>query len=209
MPSPASQADLSMASQGWPGGLVVRHPSASGKTQVMSPDGTGNWSLLGAHTRACPRLGASAARDLFAYFRLIPSCNDSASSTILTITRRLLAVIDHNRIMILDAGRIVESGRPAVLLADRNSRFHKMCRSAGREEFSILKKRAGVAVANRRLRFFSFARFMTRNVIPTMQGGINLIVSISLAMCTHSYVTGQDETSEVLICGVGFRSQIN
>ncbi|KAI6096042.1 hypothetical protein F5141DRAFT_1067894 [Pisolithus sp. B1] len=53
-----------IASKGWPGGLVVRHPSASGKTQVrslvwpvfsvqkvMSPDGAGNWSLLEAHNK--------------------------------------------------------------------------------------------------------------------------------------------------------------
>ncbi|KAI6119023.1 hypothetical protein EDD16DRAFT_1519578 [Pisolithus croceorrhizus] len=55
---------LAQASKGWLGGLVVRHPSASGKTQVrslvwpvfsvqkvMSPDGTGNWSLLEAHNK--------------------------------------------------------------------------------------------------------------------------------------------------------------
>lgn len=67
------------------------------------------------------------------------------SSTVLTITRQPLPIIDYDRIMVLDAGRIVEFDRPATLLADRNSSFYKMCKSAGREEFSILKKRAGIA----------------------------------------------------------------
>ncbi|KAI5994016.1 hypothetical protein EDD15DRAFT_2166674 [Pisolithus albus] len=77
-----------------------------------------------------------------------------STSTILMFTRRPLTVIDYFfpwcpndlvRIMILDAGRVFEPGRPSTLIADRNSRFCRMCKSAGREGLSILKKWAGVA----------------------------------------------------------------
>ncbi|KAF9230552.1 P-loop containing nucleoside triphosphate hydrolase protein [Melanogaster broomeanus] len=66
-----------------------------------------------------------------------------ASSTILTIAHRLRTVIDYDRVMLLDEGRIVEFDRPAALLADHNSRFHGLCKAAGKEEFTVLKKMAG------------------------------------------------------------------
>ncbi|KAF9234929.1 hypothetical protein BU15DRAFT_78554 [Melanogaster broomeanus] len=66
-----------------------------------------------------------------------------ASSTILTIAHRLRTVIDYDRVMLLDEGRIVEFDRPAALLADHNSRFHGLCKATGKEEFTVLKKMAG------------------------------------------------------------------
>ncbi|KAG8216833.1 P-loop containing nucleoside triphosphate hydrolase protein [Butyriboletus roseoflavus] len=65
------------------------------------------------------------------------------SSTILTIAHRLRTVIDYDRVLLLDEGRIVEFDRPATLLADSNSRFHSLCKATGRNEFSVLKKLAG------------------------------------------------------------------
>jgi len=67
-----------------------------------------------------------------------------AESTILTIAHRLRTVIDYNRVMILEEGRIVEFDSPAVLLADSSSRFHSLCKATGKEEFNMLKKLAGV-----------------------------------------------------------------
>ncbi|KAG9313459.1 hypothetical protein JVU11DRAFT_5783 [Chiua virens] len=66
-----------------------------------------------------------------------------ASSTILTIAHRLRTVIDYDRVMLLDEGRIMEFDRPATLLADSNSRFYSLCKATGRKEFSVLKKLAG------------------------------------------------------------------
>jgi len=66
-----------------------------------------------------------------------------ASSTILTIAHRLRTVIDYDRVMLLDEGRIVECDRPARLLADSSSRFYALCKATGRTEFSVLKRLAG------------------------------------------------------------------
>ncbi|KAG6377471.1 P-loop containing nucleoside triphosphate hydrolase protein [Boletus reticuloceps] len=66
-----------------------------------------------------------------------------ASSTILTIAHRLRTVIDYDRVVLLDEGRIVEFDRPATLLADSDSRFYSLCKAAGRKEFYVLKRLAG------------------------------------------------------------------
>lgn len=67
-----------------------------------------------------------------------------AQSTILTIAHRLRTVIDYDRVMLLDQGRIAEFDRPGVLLRDSKSKFYALCKATGKEEFSMLKKMAGV-----------------------------------------------------------------
>nr|GAT52587.1 multidrug resistance-associated ABC transporter protein [Mycena chlorophos] len=66
-----------------------------------------------------------------------------AESTILTIAHRLRTVIDFDRVMLLEQGRIVEFDRPAVLLKDTKSKFHALCKATGKQEFATLKKLAG------------------------------------------------------------------
>ncbi|TFY65276.1 hypothetical protein EVJ58_g2068 [Rhodofomes roseus] len=67
-----------------------------------------------------------------------------AESTILTIAHRLRTVIDYDRVMLLEQGRIAELDKPAVLLADSSSKFHGLCKATGKSEFAMLKKLAGV-----------------------------------------------------------------
>lgn len=65
-----------------------------------------------------------------------------ADSTLLVIAHRLRTVIDFNKILVLDAGKIVEYASPSELLADTTSRFYALCRASGKSEFKILKKMA-------------------------------------------------------------------
>ncbi|KIJ58415.1 hypothetical protein HYDPIDRAFT_44470 [Hydnomerulius pinastri MD-312] len=67
-----------------------------------------------------------------------------ANSTILTIAHRLRTVIDYDRVMLLDEGRIMEFDRPSTLLSDPSSRFHGLCKATGKNEFAQLKKMAGL-----------------------------------------------------------------
>jgi len=68
-----------------------------------------------------------------------------SDSTILTIAHRLRTVIDYSRVMLLEDGRIVEFDSPGKLLSDPSSKFYSLCRAAGREEFAMLLKLAGVS----------------------------------------------------------------
>jgi len=71
--------------------------------------------------------------------------HEFAESTILTIAHRLRTVIDYNRVMLLEDGKLVEFDTPANLLTNRESKFYALCKATGKEEFSILKRLAGLS----------------------------------------------------------------
>ncbi|RUS13916.1 P-loop containing nucleoside triphosphate hydrolase protein, partial [Endogone sp. FLAS-F59071] len=52
---------------------------------------------------------------------------DFVNCTILCIAHRLLTVIEYDRILVLDHGRIAEFGSPYTLISDPTSQFHAMC----------------------------------------------------------------------------------
>ncbi|KAJ2928555.1 hypothetical protein H1R20_g8545, partial [Candolleomyces eurysporus] len=69
-----------------------------------------------------------------------------AESTILTIAHRLRTVIDYDRVMLLDQGRIIEFDKPSTLLSDSSSQFYALCKATGKEEFANLQTMAGVSM---------------------------------------------------------------
>jgi len=51
--------------------------------------------------------------------------------------------------MLLEDGKIIEFDAPDILLADRESKFYALCKATGKEEFSTLKRLAGLAGVTR------------------------------------------------------------
>ncbi|GAA5861561.1 hypothetical protein JCM8547_008073 [Rhodosporidiobolus lusitaniae] len=68
--------------------------------------------------------------------------SEFADCTMMVIAHRLRSVIDFDKILLLDAGKLIEFESPSKLLEDPNSRFHALCRAAGKKEFSILRRMA-------------------------------------------------------------------
>ncbi|KAM9674361.1 LOW QUALITY PROTEIN: ATP-binding cassette sub-family C member 4-like [Dama dama] len=62
--------------------------------------------------------------------------------TVLTITHRLNSIIDSDKIMVLDSGRLEEHDEPFVLLQNRDSLFYKMVQQLGEAEAAALTERA-------------------------------------------------------------------
>lgn len=54
-----------------------------------------------------------------------------AHATILTIAHRLRSIIDYDKILVMDAGEVVEYDHPYKLLSDKKSKFYGMCADSG------------------------------------------------------------------------------
>ena len=65
-----------------------------------------------------------------------------ADRTVMTIAHRLDTIIDSDRILVMDAGRVAEFDSPAALLRDENSIFASLCRQSGAGSFAVLRAAA-------------------------------------------------------------------
>jgi len=58
----------------------------------------------------------------------------SLDATVVTVAHRLATVADHDRIVVLDRGAIIEQGAPWILLRNPHSVFRAMCETSGEFE---------------------------------------------------------------------------
>jgi ABC-type multidrug transport system fused ATPase/permease subunit len=70
-------------------------------------------------------------------------------STIITIAHRLQTIVDYDKVLVLDKGRVVEYGHPYELLKKDGSIFKGMCETSG--DFEVLQKTAKNAWAANKL----------------------------------------------------------
>lgn len=56
--------------------------------------------------------------------------SEFANHTVIMITHRLAALLDFDQVLVLEHGKVVESGRPAVLLEDDASHFSRLYRAS-------------------------------------------------------------------------------
>jgi ABC-type multidrug transport system fused ATPase/permease subunit len=63
-------------------------------------------------------------------------------STILTIAHRIHTIIDFDKVLVMDRGRVSEYASPAELLRDHKSKFYALCKATGKTEFKNLKAMA-------------------------------------------------------------------
>ncbi|KAJ3255913.1 hypothetical protein HK103_005829 [Boothiomyces macroporosus] len=77
---------------------------------------------------------------------IIQACirKDFSHATILTIAHRLNTVIDYDRIMVLDAGKLVEFDTPSNLLKNPDGKFYSMVQETGEQNMELFKKQLGM-----------------------------------------------------------------
>lgn len=60
----------------------------------------------------------------------IQNCVRRLDATVISIAHRIRTVIDYDRIVVLDDGKVKECDHPWMLLQDKNSAFYAMCKMA-------------------------------------------------------------------------------
>ncbi|KAJ1679297.1 hypothetical protein EV182_002341 [Spiromyces aspiralis] len=64
-----------------------------------------------------------------------------SGKTIVTIAHRLRTIIDYDMVVVMDRGRVVETGSPLVRKEGEGSRFYDMCKDSN--DFDYIASRAG------------------------------------------------------------------
>lgn len=77
--------------------------------------------------------------------------NKFKSCTVLTIAHRLNTVMDSDKVLVMDAGQMVEFDHPHNLLQNKNGFLYKMVDQTGRDTASLLHCIAEQVCLNRRL----------------------------------------------------------
>lgn len=85
---------------------------------------------------------------------------DFAGCTVLTIAHRLLTIIDFDRIMVMDDGKLVEFDSPHNLLSNENSILSGMVAETGPGMANHLKDIAARAASGNKLSADDFARLL-------------------------------------------------
>lgn len=94
-----------------------------------------------------------------------------ADCTILTIAHRLNTVMDSDRILVMDAGRIVEYDEPVELMKNKDGYFYFMAESTGKDMLQTLTKLAQSA-SNKRHQIrpkFTVVASVTEDVVVDLQ----------------------------------------
>jgi ABC-type multidrug transport system fused ATPase/permease subunit len=74
---------------------------------------------------------ATASIDYTSDTHIQQTIRELKNTTIITIAHRLQSIIDYDKVLVLDGGKIVEFGNPRELLDIEQSRFGEMCRVSG------------------------------------------------------------------------------
>lgn len=61
-----------------------------------------------------------------------------ADCTVLTVAHRLHTIMDSDRVLVLDNGKLIEFDKPHILLKNEDSAFQNMTIALGSNEFSHL-----------------------------------------------------------------------
>jgi ABC-type multidrug transport system fused ATPase/permease subunit len=76
---------------------------------------------------------ASIDHDTDALIQAALRSSIATGTTVLTIAHRLLTIVDYDRVVVLDSGRVVEQGSVAELLRKRGDKafFRQLCEQSG------------------------------------------------------------------------------
>ncbi|KAJ1343636.1 hypothetical protein BSLG_001784 [Batrachochytrium salamandrivorans] len=80
---------------------------------------------------------------------IIQKClrEDFFDSTIITIAHRLNTIMDYDRVLVMDAGKIVEFDSPKVLLCNESGVFRSMVNETGQQNVAMFLEMVGANVS--------------------------------------------------------------